>query len=148
MNSDNTLYVGAYLVVDQFYEDTMTSRQCDKGHRHHEGKFCKECGTKFEDREFPRTQRMTWEHAAAEFNLNIDAFINVWRGDRPHIWIGNLTSDNRADYSSRTYELTRDSIEKAVDDFRNTYARVLSRLQKEGVSYSMRYGVVIYDGFA
>lgn len=143
MSVDTNFYIGVYLVVDQFIEDTVTWRVCENGHRDNRNKFCNKCGTEFKKKEFPRTSRLTCHEAAQEFGFSEDSFTNVDRGDKPHIWIGNGGSLVDADDDCEA-EINPDTIVAAVDAFRETYKEELDLLEENGVEYEMLYGAVIF----
>jgi len=143
MSVDTNFYIGVYLVVDQFVEDTVTKRVCENGHQSYLGKFCDKCGTEFKNKEFPRTTRMTCHEAAEEFGFSEDAFRNVDRGSKPHIWIGNGGSLVDADDDCEA-EINPDTIVAAVDEFHETYKKELDLLEENGVEYEMLYGAVVF----
>jgi len=143
MSVDTNFYIGVYLVVDQFIEDTETRRVCENGHRDNLNKFCNKCGGKLGNKEFPRTIRLTCYEAAEEFGFSEDSFRNVDRGSKPHIWIGNGGSLVDADDDCEA-EINPDTIVAAVDAFHETYEEELDLLEKNGVEYEMLYGAVIF----
>ncbi len=144
MSVDTNFYIGVYLVVDQFIEDTETRRVCENGHRDNLNKFCNKCGGKLGNKEFPRTRRLTCYEAAEEFGFDEDSFMNVDRGDKPCIWVGNGYSLVSADNSDQDEEINPDTIVAAVDEFRENYATELALLEGNGVEYEMLYGAVIF----
>lgn len=143
MSVDTNFYIGVYLVVDQFIEDTETKRVCENGHQSYKDKFCNRCGTEFKKKKFPRTKRMTCHDAAEEFGFDEDSFRNVDRGSKPHIWVGNGDSLVHADDDCEA-EINPDTIVAAVDAFHEEYAEELDLLEKNGVEYEMLYGAVIF----
>jgi hypothetical protein len=144
MSVDINFYIGVYLVVDQFIEDTETKRVCENGHQSYRDKFCTKCGTEFKKKEFPRTRRLSCHEAAEEFGFDEDSFRNVDRGDKPCIWVGNGGSLVDADEGDQDEEINPDTIIAAVDEFRETYRTELALLEGNGVEYEMLYGAVIF----
>jgi hypothetical protein len=144
MSIDTNFYIGVYLVVDQFIEDTETKRVCENGHQNYHDKFCTKCGTEFKNKEFPRTKRMTWYDAVEEFDCDVDTFRNVDRGDDPHIWIANGGSLVYADNGDYAEEINPDTIAASVKWFKETYRTELALLEGNGVEYEMLYGAVVF----
>ena len=144
MSVDTNFYIGVYLVVDQHIEGTETKRVCGNGHLNWSDRFCSECGSEFERKEFPTLSRLTCHEAAEEFGFDEDAFHNVSRGVNPHIWIGNGGSLVDADGGDQDEEINPDTIVVAVDEFRERYATELQLLEENGVEYEMLYGAVIF----
>ena len=144
MSSHTYVYIGVYLVVDQWLESAYTSRECENGHRNRrssrgDDRFCSECG--YEIKEVPKTskRRMSASDAAEEFGFDEDTFYTVDRGDEPCIWLGNETNDSLtkgAEYEGE-FEINPDTISAAVFGFATKYAVPLGLLDDNNVDLSL-----------
>jgi len=154
MSSHTQVYIGIYLVVDQFLEIDRTKRECENGHG--EGRvwshsrpepFCGECGSRFITVEYTEKRRMSCHDASEEFGFDIDTFQNIDRGDKPCIWIGNETIDSLTggeEYEGE-FEINPDTIAAAVFDFAQKYAIPLELLNDNDVDYAVHFGTVMYQ---
>lgn len=152
MSSYTHIYIGIYLVVDQFIETPRTKHECGNGHKKgrnvsgERNDFCGECGARFEAIEYTEKRRMDCHDASEEFGFDIDTFQNVDRGDKPCIWIGNETSDSLCDDSYEgDYEINPETISNAVTEFAKKYAVPLELLDDNDVDYAIYYGTVVYQ---
>ncbi len=143
-------YLGVYLVVDQFLEETKTRRECEQGHnqrtRSHEskGNFCSHCGSRIITVEYTEKHRLSSHAAAEEFGFEReDSFFNIDQGDEPCIWISNV-ADDRIDEEQGAHEITPDEIHDAVHKFHEDHKAELKLLDDNNVDYVMLYGVVTY----
>lgn len=151
MSTDCTHYLGVYLVVDQYIEETMTERACSnrsfkhrKGMGHREDAFCRECGHEMVVDTITSTSRMSCYDAAEEFGFDEeDEFVDVYRGDQPRIWFSNYLGDSFDDCSEvGGHEITPEGIAEAVDEFKAKHAKALKLLDDNDVNYVMLYGLV------
>ena len=153
MSSHTQVYIGVYLVVDQFLEIDRTKRECENGHsvgriisheRHH---FCGECGAPFITVEYTEKRRMSCHDAAEEFGFEEDTFRNIDRGDKPCIWIGNETIDSLTgdeEYEGE-FEINPKVIHAAVFEFGSKYALPIKLLNDNDVDYAVYFGTIMYQ---
>ena len=151
MSSSTKVYIGIYLIVDQFIETNRTRRECEQGHRHrrrsHEpDQFCPECGSRIGTVEYIESRRMSCHDAAEEFGFDEDTFRNVDRGDKPCIWLGNETIDSltEGEEYEGEFEINPDTISAAVYDYATKYAVPLGMLDDHNVDYAVHFGTIIY----
>lgn len=152
MSSHTYVYIGVYLVVDEFVAVDRTRRECERGHRHrrssHEplDQFCSECGSRIGTVEYVDNRRMSAYDAAEKCGFMEDTFNDVDRGDKPSIWLGNEKSDSLTDgeeYAGE-FEINPDTISAAVYEFATKYAVPLGMLDDHGIEYAVHYGTVMY----
>ena len=151
MSSSTEVYIGIYLVVDQFLEIDRTRRECEQGHQaqrrsSHEQPFCPECGSRIITVEYTEKRRMTSYDAAEEFGFMEDTFNNVDRGDKPCIWLGNETVDSltKGEGYEGEFEINPQTIETAVTEFAEKYMIPLELLDDNDVDYAIHFGTVMY----
>jgi hypothetical protein len=154
MSSHTYVYIGVYIVADQFLEIDRTRRECENGHG--EGRvwshsrpepFCGECGSRFNTVEYIEKRRMSCYDAAEAFGFDEDTFNNVDRGDKPCIWLGNETVDsltNGEEYEGE-FEINPAVIHGAVVEFAEKYAVPIGLLNKNEVDYAVHFGTVMYN---
>ena len=150
MSSHLEVYIGVYLVVDQWVEGSYMKRLCEQDHKQRsfsgngENKFCGICGTLVVDKPVEYRNRVNLQDADDLYDIECDTFQSIDHGDKPPIWIGNLTADNLIENDADDREITPEYIEAAVARFQHLYEKELQSLDDNDVDYKMHFGFVPY----
>jgi hypothetical protein len=150
MSSHLEVYIGVYLVVDQWVEGSYMQRFCEEDHKQRtwshsdDNKFCGICGTPVSDKPVEYKNRISLQDADDLFDIEVDTFQEVEQGDKPPIWISNLTAENLVQDDANDREITPEYIEAAVARFQHLYEKELQALDDNDVDYKMHFGFVPY----